>query len=304
MVSLTLPHKNAPPELKNSYFAIYGISILIAAVIFMNVFGNYSLKRDHDLEAKIQDQHSQIESYASTHDKLPDIIADVGITDSKGVEYKKISNSRYMLCATFKTKSDGFANAVPYGEPQLLNGANLDIQANTKFSNGDIGYLKHDKGYTCIYYQNNSLQQTVISPPKRTVVSKGVTPRCEGSVENYPYRLSAIIQSVDTANSSIYLQQTGQYIFDGNGNTALSTKSLDTNYVPQKTVLYSGTTVVYDTNCKVIKPENLKVNQYIYAYKSYISPTSVYANLIEVYSDSASIGPCPNNTTQNCINTQ
>lgn len=300
MPSLAWPHKNAPPELKSSYYGIYAISAVVVIVIAVNVFGNFSLKRDHDLEGQVQAQHDSIEEYASSHNKLPDIIADVGTTDSKGVDYKKLSDSRYMLCATFKTKSNGFKN-YPVGS-DLLQGSNLNLQADTKFSNGDTDYLKHDKGYTCIYYENSSIQQTPVT--RTNPLNKGVTPRCEGTQENYPYRLSAIIQSVDITNSTIYLENTGQYIFDGSGNTALSPKSLDTNFVPQQTVLYSGSTVFYDTNCKIIKPESLAAKQYIYVYKSYISPTSTYANLVEVSSNSAAVGLCPGSTTQNCINTE
>ncbi len=62
---------------------------------------------------------------------------DIGVKESGGVDYKKISEERYLLCASFRTKSDGYT--VPGGDyvnslqaDSLKSGVALDV--NTHFT--------------------------------------------------------------------------------------------------------------------------------------------------------------------------
>lgn len=146
MVSFKLPQD---PELRKYYKGMGVLSLIVILVIGLNLFGNTAARHDNAIAANITQFKENIDSYYATNHKLPAILPDANINDSKGIDYKKISGTRYMLCANFKTKSDGYQNQpVPY----LVNGASLQAAQETKYTNGNTDGLKHDKGYTCIYY--------------------------------------------------------------------------------------------------------------------------------------------------------
>src|SRR5581483_3718717 len=234
-MNICLPHKSAPPELKKYYFGIYALSLVVLLVIVANIVGNFSSRSDRALEDTIEQQHTSIETYVASHDKLPDIVADAGITDTKSVEYKKISDSRYMLCATFKTKSDGYQ---PISEPAIESGNNVQLKADTKFTNGDTQGLKHDKGYTCIYYETYLAN----NPP-----TNNVTAKCSPN-DSFPRRVSGTVTSVDTDNMEINIQNGGVIppIEYNSGNGPSGTRVLS----PLGAYTYDESTEFYDIDCK------------------------------------------------------
>lgn len=158
---------NIQPELKKYYVSIGLLGVLVITVALINLIGGSSLRHDYRLEVKIRDIQGAVESYAYSQTKLPELLPDAGIKESGGVEYKKVSDSRFMLCATFKTKSDGYYAPDPgyLSELQtesLKSGVALDV--NTHYTNGEKEGMKHEKGYSCIVYQPYQLSEEYVYP--------------------------------------------------------------------------------------------------------------------------------------------
>lgn len=247
-----LPHKSAPPELKKYYFWIYGLSVVVAAIVLINIFGSISLRSDSSLESAVQAQHDAIDSYATKHRVLPAIGADAGIKDTKGVDYKKINSSRYILCATFRTKSDGYS---PHrAVPTAIQNSGMSVDANTKFSDGDTNYLKHDKGYTCIYY--TALGVTTYNPP--IIRYNNARAECSPNPSVYPYRVKAIISSINTTSQTINLSGDSQSTYNGVTTYTAS--------VALENLAYDDNTAFYDSACKKADASVLKANDTVYLY--------------------------------------
>ncbi|MCA9332499.1 hypothetical protein KDA00_01355 [Candidatus Saccharibacteria bacterium] len=158
-----MPKINIDPRMRDNYALLLGISVVVIAIVFLNLFGNANRKHDAKLETAIRDQKAKIDSYINKNKKLPDTPLDAKITETKGVEYNKISDSKYMLCADFKTKSDGYQPkyTVQPDDP-LLGGGGINLDSaqsvNTKFVDGDKSFQKHDEGYSCIVYEPYQLK--------------------------------------------------------------------------------------------------------------------------------------------------
>ena len=248
------------PEMRANYIAIAILSFVVLIVINVNLFGNFSRKSDLKLEAEIKSQRSKIDAYAQKQRKLPDTVLDAGIEESDGVEYKKVSDSKYLLCADFKTKSDGYNYDRYYDDfdGALTIGAGLDASEsrNTKFQKGDTYSVAHDEGYNCFVYEPSIVSR----------YSSGV----EVCNKTYKSRKpSQYIQSVDLINKTIVVS---------NENNSAAT------VVPTPVTYYLSTTAIYNINCVESDISSLSagmgVDIYFDTYRSSTDSTPVALKVI------------------------
>lgn len=244
---------NIQPELKRYYIALGGLGILVLGVILVNIFGSAGLKHDYKLERKIGDIQQGIDSHVASKRKLPDILPDVGIKESGGVEYKKIAEDRYMLCASFKTKSDGYSAPDPgyLNEVQsesLKSGVALDV--NTHFTNGNSQGLKHEKGYSCIVYQPYQLTDAFIYPYSL----------CSTGKYKEPPLYYQVIQSVNPATKQVTVGKDNAYRPKDDYNYGTTVPSA-------KTYTLSADAKIYDSQCNEVALGTLKPGDAIEIYQ-------------------------------------
>lgn len=144
------------------------LSLVVLAVIGVNVFGNAALRSDRNLEIRVSEIKTSVETYVSANNKLPAILADANVPNPGRVSYFKISDTRYMLCATYKTKSLGYlpisdTDLKAVQADSLSAGVNID-SASTHFSNGDNNSASHEKGYDCVYFSPYLLSESYLKP--------------------------------------------------------------------------------------------------------------------------------------------
>lgn len=248
---------NIQPEMRSSYIGIGVLSLVVLFVVCINLVGNLSIKSDSKLEQEVQSQHQKIETYARRNKKLPDTVFDAGIDETEGVEYKKVSNSKYMLCAEFKTKSDGYSEKYDYSEGGrgLLDGASVDTGSkNTKYQDGS--YTKHDEGYNCIVYTSYTLSNPYISGYKAC------------GDETYKYRTRKYIKSIDSSSKTIVASST---------KTSLPSSNTSSKSIMEITFDLTSSKV-NDYNCNNIEISSLTVGDAIYLYTNESVRNSPYTD--------------------------
>lgn len=260
--------------MKPYYIGIGGLSLLVVIVLLINIIGTTALKADFKLEDKLQEIQSSITTHVNSSKKLPEVLLDVGVKESGGVEYKKISDSRYMLCATFKTKSDGYrAPETAYVEDLKSQSADsgVALTENTHFTDGDREGLKHEKGYGCIVYKPYLLNDAYSKPYSV----------CGG---RYKRLLSdQKIVSVDAARKSI--TSTQNYETNNSRGT--------TSYAVNKTYYLTSTTI-YSSSCKKLTISDLKEGD---AFKLYYDSSYTLPGAIQLTTQSTT-QPIPNTQYQ------
>lgn len=246
------------PELKRYYYGIGLLGVLIFGIILVNIVGNTSLRHDYRLEGKIGEIQEKIDSHISSRNKLPDILPDVGIQESGGVEYKRINDERYMLCATFRTKSDGYSAPDRYYVDNLKSeslAAGVSLDTNTHFTNGDSQGLEHEKGYSCIVYQPRRLSDTYLYPYRLCDVEK--------------FKLqplySQTVESVNTTARQIVIGKVN-YQYEYNNSRAASPNTV--------TYTLNPGAKVYDLQCKETELAIIKPGDMIEIYQKTLGTTA------------------------------
>lgn len=237
-------YSSSNSEMKKYYLGIGVLSVFIVVVVLITVIGNSLLRQDYKLEQKITEIKTAIDSHVSTKRKLPEILPDVNIDKSGGVDYKKISDSRYMLCASFKTKSDGYVQPEPYlidDIRAMSSESGVSLNADTSFYDGDKGGLKHEKGYSCIYYEPYNLREDYLKP--YTFCDK----RYKGIVSG------RTVTSVDNTAGTVSM------------SANYSTRTTINNSLNSTTYTITSS-LIYDSQCRAKTSQDIKVGTVLDIY--------------------------------------
>lgn len=244
--------------LKRYYIGIGALAFVVAVIVSSTFIGSAGLAHDYELEREISSTKNKVENYINKNKKLPQYLPDVGITNSKGITYEPVGESRYLLCADFKTKSSGYTMVSNYDQfskditSSLSSGASM-LSADTHYSDGDTSGLKHEKGFHCIAYESQAIV-TYLS--KQHVICDNY--RASSKLADLS-RISRVNESAKTIS-----------VVNINPNTELGTKYLGTaDY-------YLNDTVILDASCRRIQLSNFRPGDFVEIYyDQYVSSPSV-----------------------------
>lgn len=239
------------------FFAVSGLIVL--GIILATVIGNASLRHDFILENQVADMQTKLNQYVTNHKALPKVPLDAGISDTHGIDYKIIDESRYMLCADYHSKSDGYrppSQLVLNGvEDQVASGA-LSVAKDTHYSDGSLGNA-HEKGYSCLIYSPIELDVAYLKPYQ--LCKKDRYKSLLGNQE---------VVSVDTGKQTLALHQ---YVYGGATTGSLTVQnspgaSINT-YTPSTTYTLADGAKIYSVNCEKINLSDIKPGNRLNVYQ-------------------------------------
>lgn len=211
-------------------YHIFFIVLWIFALLLVgwSFFNEAQKNRDVRLVEKIESASEKISDYASSRNRLPQALAEAGVTDTQGLTYEIENATMYKLCATFATNLIGYGG---YGDviPEEL-------------------YVdSHRKGYQCF-----SAKPTIMAP--RQSQSRPPT-----------VALPAACNTVGTAN---HYKRTGKILAIDTASRKITytlAASSTTNTSTEFSFTYDQNTKFYDANCANLTVETFKPGDSIYS---------------------------------------
>lgn len=256
-----------PMRRYNIGFAI--LSVIVLVIVSITVIGNASIRSDNQLESAIRESQGKISTYIQKNTVLPKVPLDAGITDTKGFDYKVIDESRYMLCATYKTKSDGYITPdLTYLEDVKagVQSANISQGADTHYTNGETGY-GHEKGYVCTVYSPYQLDMQYLRPYQ--VCKKA---RYKSTLGNQK------VISIDAKAGKIGLVTSYIYSYPSNPGSEIGTP---TYQMATKNYVVATGAKIYDNSCKAIDISQITVGTRLNIYQNDNSSLTIDAIKLE-----------------------
>ena len=243
--------------LKRYYIGIGALAFVVAAIVLSTFIGSAGLAHDYELEREISATKNKVENYINKNKKLPQYLPDVGITNSKGITYEPVGESRYLLCADFKTKSSGYTMVSNYDQfskditSSLSSGATM-LSSDTHYSDGDTSGLKHEKGFHCIAYEPRTLTNYM---NKKFVI-------CENYRAANMLADSSRITSVNESAKTISVE-------NSNPSPALGTKYLGDE------MYFVDDAILLDASCRRIQLSDIRPGDSVKIYyDQYVSSPS------------------------------
>jgi hypothetical protein len=245
------------PVMKKYYIGMALLGLVVVSVILVNVTGSYFLKGDYELEKIITSHKGKIDTYVTAQRKLPAVPLDAGITDMQGVEFVAVGSDRYTLCATFKTKSDGYEYSPESSKDLYTSGieSGASLMESAYYIDGDRNGLKHEKGYSCIVYAPEALKASY----KELFICGGKRRK-----DSFYETSSLIIETISASART----------------TSLSHASYTGTLEPQPyTVGYQfvDDAEFFDENCEPIELSGFKVGDTVKIYSSFNSSNTIKA---------------------------
>ena len=235
--------------------AIAAIGLLVIALVALNVFGTIRQRADYAVEKEVDRVRADVDSYISRQKKAPATFADATASKAEhGVEYFKLSEERYSICATYKTKSSGYVSpSSTFTDSVISEGLKAGINNAEGASFYDAsrqGGSKHEKGYSCAVYTPYMLSAAYLRPH---MPCKG-KPSYE-MAESYKY-----IRSTDeTAATITYSSSVG-------GVQVQTYPSIYTGAATLVTLPYEKNMPVYSLGCANITLKDIKSTDRVTIY--------------------------------------
>lgn len=238
-----------------------GFGVLMVFVLGMGIFtilqANNSRKDAQTVKAA-RSIADKLNSYTSEHQTAPDSLQAAHITNVPSeITYKKLSNTSYSFCVTYKTKNESPSKNVPtlLMSPSLSASENYDsfydYDAASLYIDGD-----HAKGQKC---------QTV---KLSSYYNANDTSDSSSSANSSPYVICG--QGYNYSQSVLNVKATN---FKADGTTS-GTIDVDT-YPSTTTVKLASNIKVFDGTCKELTLTDIHVDDFVSIYYNpYGSPAT------------------------------
>jgi len=233
------------------YYLVFSLLVLFTAgaVVYTLSLASSSNK-DQTTQDKVVEASSKLEGYIAKNNQLPTNLDDAGINNIPStLTYKKISDTKYRLCANYTTASSGFSG----GWTSIFTGALSSLHSTSSLAS-NIGYLdvynlayNHQKGQNCQTVKPIDLTSSNVSSSSAQALSSQsssdeslITAKCGNAGPNFELKDEATVKSVDSGQGIITLDTTKAKITDKNPAALSSLGSIK----------YDSLTRVYLASCK------------------------------------------------------
>lgn len=155
--------------LRRYYIGLAVIAVGVLTITLTITALSWGQRTDRLTRYRISQAYQSIRNYSQSHQTLPSSLNVLGST-FEGVQYQKITESIYMLCASFKTVRDerpGYTSSTYY--PKVGSSVEVDLEIGKlklqdSFTNYTYlppydSYYSHQTGRNCFLTQDPNIQR-------------------------------------------------------------------------------------------------------------------------------------------------
>ena len=243
--------------------ALFTLFVVLAVLIMAG-----GARQDAHTDKAANDASTKLEQYINDKQAVPDNLAQAGVKDvPHSITYKKLSDSSYRFCATYKSASKSIASSgvldvVSRGLSPIDTGSYGDTGSDTSYL-----YINpdHKKGANCqkvtpyinapVTVNSSSSLSTITEPKQASIASGNQQTVCQ--ISGYATHYSGTIKSVATADGRPIVPTVTQDI------VLQVTPSGDSPAGDQTIQLTNIGFNVFDSSCTALTHGSLAIGDYV-----------------------------------------
>lgn len=243
--------------MKKYYIGLAVLMTLTLGALIYTISQAGNAKIDAATDKAVENISSKLDTSIATKGVVPDSLQAAGIKDvPPAVTYKKLNESEYKICISYKTATSGF-DASWLSLLGGVYGANQsgDTATTKDYFDSTVTY-NHKKGLNCqtikpYIFSNNSLDLN-----SRGLNSSGAS-ACGYNLSTYAESGYLKVSAINISSKQLTFSASGQYVSDSSGNQI---KTVITN------LGYDDQTLFCDLNGNKTTAASLKADESVNIY--------------------------------------